>query len=1040
MHYLSIRLFISVGTGVNEQVAVPIGYDVNFGAMSKTVNSVIELPTVHEEFSAVTTLIIRRIALGLFLLAGATLVIDQFIDMPNELSMWAGAYYFVPLISLFLLWRVGVKSAAWCMVMALWCAVTISVMRYTGLNGVLFAGYIVVIFLAAIVLPEKRWYLFLGLSIVAGIGIAFAEWQGVLVPQGMGDGSSWWVWGAQLAVLTGTSLLIMGSRRQVNNALRSVQQTNVQLESNRRLLEQRQAENAATNARLQLESEERRQSIDLLRKTEQALRVSEGRYRVVFNNDPSAIVITDLTTQKIIDVNDSAVRLLGMGREELIDRTMTDMTPKELPGWVSPDADLLALDVATNGDEAAVYEWAYQKAGDEMFPAEVRLVRLPATDGRELLQHSIVDITERHYALRALRESEARYRTLVENAPEAIVVVDLDTHAIVEVNDKAARLFGYSRIRLLSMDADDLLAIDSAETPHSNLADLANATEDGQQFVFECTQTREDESQFPAEMHLVRLPSGNRNLVRVSIFDVTKRRDIEMERELEKAQMERFISAIPGSVAITTADEEGLVLWANEEMAAKVGLPVSEIVGQPIGRFYANNESRLDLLERVRALGGIRDYEFEAKSGDGTTYWARASVTLMEYQGRLCTLGIVEDVTDVKQQQQTLRQVQKLESLGVLAGGIAHDFNNLLVAIMGQSSLAMAKLDEFHRARPHIEKAVSATKRASALTRQMLAYSGKGQFEVSPLDINELIDENYHLFEVSVPKQIQFDVQMSPTLPQVRGDAAQMQQLVMNLLINASEAMNGSHGEIRVRTGVKRVSAENDILYTKFTGTRLSPGRYVAISVTDTGSGMDDETLAHIFDPFYTTKSTGSGLGLAAVLGIIRGHNGGLLVDTAPGEGTTFEVVFPALNTHSQPDTEPIEPANIQLDKPSILVIDDEDAVREAVADILESDGLHVVTAANGMDGLERYRDTPEQFDLVLLDMSMPGMDGTETLAELRRFDPDVRVVMSSGYSPSEVYKNGTKAAAAGFIEKPYDAERFTQEIRKYMDTNGYAG
>lgn len=396
---------------------------------------------------------------------------------------------------------------------------------------------------------------------------------------------------------------------------------------------------------------------------------------------------------------------------------------------------------------------------------------------------------------------------------------------------------------------------------------------------------------------------------------------------------------------------------------------------------------------------------------------------------------VVNDITMQKQAEEALRQAQKMESLGILAGGIAHDFNNLLVALLGQSSLAMRKLDEAHPARRHVQKVVQAAEHAANLTRQMLAYSGKGRFEVRHLQLNELIQENLDLLRVAISKNVQLETDLAPILPLIEVDVSQIQQIVMNLVINASEALDPQMGGVvRIQTAPLKIedTAVSDWL---LPNSILEPGEFVLLSVTDNGHGMTAEQLARIFDPFFTTKDNGRGLGLAAVLGIVRGHKGGLKVHSTSGEGTQFQLAFPVSQTAptptSLPDTGPLSlPAQGE-----ILIIDDEASVREAIVDILQAEGLTVVTQPNGEAGIHYYEQNQAHILLVILDLSMPGLNGHETFAALTKINPAVQVLLSSGYSEMEAvrYFDGRPHQPAGFIPKPFNAQQLLKAVKKRL-------
>jgi CheY-like chemotaxis protein len=332
-----------------------------------------------------------------------------------------------------------------------------------------------------------------------------------------------------------------------------------------------------------------------------------------------------------------------------------------------------------------------------------------------------------------------------------------------------------------------------------------------------------------------------------------------------------------------------------------------------------------------------------------------------------------------------------------------------------------------------VEKAAGAVERAADLTRQMLAYSGRGHFVVRPTDFNALVRENLPLLEVALPKAVRLATRLEPGLPRVDADVGQIQQVLMNLVINAAEAIGDRGGTVTVATGVREVAASDQELW-QASGHPLLPGRYVSLEVRDDGPGMDPATLDRVFEPFFTTKFTGRGLGLAAVLGVVRGHRGGLSVESAPGRGTSFRLLF-APSARSE-GAEPSPPAP-ETRGATVLLIDDEAAVREMVGEVLEHEGLRVLLAPDGAAGVAAYREAQGRVDVVLLDLSMPGWSGGETLKRLREIDPGVRVILSSGYGPEEARGRFGAGAPAGFIQKPYRPEQLMAEIHRCLHPAG---
>lgn len=477
----------------------------------------------------------------------------------------------------------------------------------------------------------------------------------------------------------------------------------------------------------------------------------------------------------------------------------------------------------------------------------------------------------------------------------------------------------------------------------------------------------------------------------------------------------------------TVYDTELRFVYVSPGILNRFNLSLPEVVGKTwreLGLPPALGEPGDVDLKRVLSTGQTIENEIR--------YEIKGQVNDLEYilnplydpQGRIT--GIVatsRTVTERNRAQEALHHAQKLESLGILAGGVAHDFNNLLVAMLGQTSLALARMPADSPARTHVEKAMRAAERASHLTRQLLAYSGRGQFESQFINLNQVIEDNFHLLQVAVSKHIKLETRLNRALPATEGDPGQLQQIVMNLIINAAEAIGQQRGTITVSTDVITVTGE-DVAYWQLTNQPLHPGDYVLLKVEDDGQGMDEETLSRIFDPFFTTKFTGRGLGLAAVLGIVRGHRGGLRVSSRHGAGTVFELLFPVRAERGQkPDTvEPAAGEAAHLATQTFLIVDDEEPVREALKDFLEMEGAAVFTAANGREGINLYMQHGAEIDLVILDLSMPELSGAETFNRLCQMDPEVRVLLSSGYSEEDARSQLRRSDnLIGFIQKPFE-------------------
>ena len=369
-------------------------------------------------------------------------------------------------------------------------------------------------------------------------------------------------------------------------------------------------------------------------------------------------------------------------------------------------------------------------------------------------------------------------------------------------------------------------------------------------------------------------------------------------------------------------------------------------------------------------------------------------------------------------------EVQKLESLGVLAGGIAHDFNNLLVAIMGNAGLALLDLPEDSPARASIQDIETASRRAGELARQMLAYSGRSRFQIEPIELSELVRELLTLLQVSIGKGVILRLSLPDQPVVVDADAAQLRQVVMNLVINAADAIGDRSGTVTIR--VHHLEATADYLADVHPEAGLEPGHYAALEVADTGMGMTPETQARIFDPFFTTKFTGRGLGLAAVMGIVRGHRGALRVYSEIGLGSTFRIVLPLSAASPLPSHGPERPWR---GEGRVVVVDDDPMVRNVARRLLESFGLTVQAVEGGPEALELVEADPQSVDAVLLDMTMPEMNGSEVFEHLRRIRPDLPVVLMSGYHEDEL-SSELSAGISGFVQKPFTPADLARRMR----------
>ena len=494
---------------------------------------------------------------------------------------------------------------------------------------------------------------------------------------------------------------------------------------------------------------------------------------------------------------------------------------------------------------------------------------------------------------------------------------------------------------------------------------------------------------------------------------------------MQRAREERLSSQLRAVVessedAIIAKDLNGVVQSWNLGAEQIFGYTAAEMEGRPITALIPDDRAHEepDILERIRRGGRVKHFETVRVRKDGQRIQVSLTISpIRDAAGQIAGVSdIARDITERHALEEQVRQAQRLESLGVLAGGLAHDFNNLLTGIIGNASLAME--DVVHpEVRSRLNEILHTGERAALLVRQMLAYAGKGRFVVETLDLSVQVKEIARLVRTSIPKLVELDLRLAQDLPAVDADRAQLQQLVMNLVVNAAEAIGDHTGVVTVTTSTRRSDGEDEVV----------------LEVTDTGCGMDEATQARIFDPFFSTKFTGRGLGLAAVMGIIRAQKGSITVDTAPGRGSKFTVVLPAVAARPAV-VEPPEPPDIR-GYGHLLVVDDEELIRNMARFALERCGYTVQLAGDGRAAVEAFSADPTAFSAVLLDLTMPVMNGEEALARMQEIHPAVRVVLSSGYSEVEALRRFHNRRLAGFLQKPYTATALARKIKQALRT-----
>jgi len=484
-------------------------------------------------------------------------------------------------------------------------------------------------------------------------------------------------------------------------------------------------------------------------------------------------------------------------------------------------------------------------------------------------------------------------------------------------------------------------------------------------------------------------------------------------------RLQAITRVLPDLIMVIDEDGRYLELFTGDDSCLVA--PREELLGRTVHECLPKEAADFIFAAVRKALTAseIQTVEYPLETRRGSR-WLEARVAPMEqgHDAKRCVIWASRDITDRKQEEAHLCQTQKLESLGLLAGGIAHDFNNLLTAILGNLDMAQMHNHDAVASAKFMQKAEGAVHKASELARQMLAYSGRAQVSIQAIDLNLTVKEITELLLVSISKKVSLNFDFSE-LPTIMGDGAQIQQVIMNLVTNASEAIGDREGTITITTGA--VELDPSTLEARFATQGLMPGWYVTLEVHDTGCGMSPELQKKIFDPFFTTKTKGRGLGLSAMLGILRSHHAGIRIHSLAGHGTTFRIYFPS-QTRLVPDFELAgeETSGINPFEGTVLVVDDEPDVLAVAEDMLRLLGLKVLVARDGVEAMLVFRECAQEIDLVLLDLTMPRMDGNETFQAIRELNPTIPVLFASGFAGSEVIEATCGKPATGFIQKPY--------------------
>jgi len=756
------------------------------------------------------------------------------------------------------------------------------------------------------------------------------------------------------------------------------------------------------------------------KRADQQLRASEEKLKSIFRAAPVGIgVVVD---RVIKEANDYFCEMVGYNREELLDQNSRIVYASDEDfEWVGAEK---YRQISEKGKGTVETRWR-RKDGQVI---DVLLSSSPTDPADPLLgvTFTALDITDRRRGEELLRESEERHRTLVEHLPQRIFLKDRNS-IYVSCNANYAADLGIAPEQIVGKDDFDFYP-----------AELANKYRLDDQACMAAGTVKDLEDLYELAgqerwAHTIKVPyrDGQGRVIGVlGIFeDITERRQAEQTLRESQERYRKLFDESKDGVYITTL--EGQLIEANQAYCEIVGYASDEIVGQDVRITYANASDRDHFVGSITKTGFLKDYPLTLNRKDGKEIHCllTSSVRRAESGAIIGYQGILRDVTEQRSLQNQLLQAQKMEAIGTLAGGVAHDFNNVLQVALGYSELILGDEELPQRYQADLGKIRESAKRGADLVQRLLTFSRKVEVKTQPVSLNRRVREMKKMIERTIPKMILIQLVLAEDLATINADPTQIDQVLMNLSVNARDAMP-EEGKLIIETA--NIFLDEEYARTHFDA---KPGRHVLLMVTDTGSGMDKDTVEHIFEPFYTTKGVGegTGLGLAMVHGIVQQHGGHIRCYSEPGQGTTFKIYFPALvadEAQEGKDAREMPRGGSE----TILLVDDEEIIRDLGSRILAKAGYRVLSASNGKDALKLYQQRRDEISLVIMDLIMPEMGGKQCLEGLLSLDPKVKALIASGFAIDGPTRETIEAGAKGFVGKPFNMKQLLGTVRKVLD------
>ena len=759
----------------------------------------------------------------------------------------------------------------------------------------------------------------------------------------------------------------------------------------------------------------------------EALWKSEEKHRILFETMAQGAVYQNVEGD-IIFANASAERILGMSIDQMRGKTSIDPQWKSIhedgsdfPGETHPSMVALKtgkqvkdviMGVFNPKEEA--YRWIRINAVPQYKPGHSMPYQVYTT---------FCDITD----LKRVEEALHFTQFAIEHSSDAAFWMESDARFIY-VNHAATRALGYSKEELLEMTVHDI----DPDFPSELWPDHWSEIKRRRSFIMESHHRTKAGRIFPVEITVNFLEFGGNEFNCAFVRDITERKQAENALLESEIKFRSLFDSSPQAIALTST-ETGKLIDVNNKCCELTKYAKEEIIGKTTTEvgFYTK-EDRNRFIKHIQTSGEIQGLEMAIKAKDGSIFHTLMFAKVIRIAGNSFILTTFLDVTEQKRLKAELQQAHKMEAIGTLAGGIAHDFNNILGIILGNTELAIDDVPEWNPARYNLKEVISASLRAKDVIRQLLSFSRKTHLERKPVKVDAIITEALKLLQSSIPKNIELHLNIPKEAQTILADPTQINQILINLSTNAVHAMPDG--------GILEVNIKNTILDddTAAQIPDLKPGPYVTLTVSDTGQGVNPKLKNRIFDPYFTTKEVGkgTGMGLSLVHGIVKSHEGAILVDSELGTGTTFSIFFPVVEEQAVIETETEE--ELPTGSERILLVDDEESIVYVGQNRLERLGYQVETRMNPVEALESFRTNPDQFDLIITDMTMPQMTGDQLVKEILKIRPDMPIILCTGFNENIDEEKAKEIGIRQYIEKPLKRDDLAKLVRQVLDEKGF--